>query len=170
MQAQTKPTGRSRVLTVLVVIAGIVVIGLGIWAIFALVDGGPVPADEAEVSIAFTGDGTSFVGDRDIAEGSVAVNFSNETDAPAVVYFMGYATGSDALAEELGVLEEGGSFVTSDPPTAGFFEVFGDTVEPGAHTWTLDLKAGNTYLFDVGPENFHEDGIWRMAVIEVVEP
>jgi len=134
--------------------------------------GGPVAADEAQIEITFTGDGTSFVGDREIIEGTVTVTFSNETDSVATVYVMGYETGSAALAEELKVVEEGNSVVTGDAPTAGYFEVdfeaLGDYVPPGTYTWTMDLGPDNTYLFDVGPEGFHTKGLWRMAVIEVV--
>ncbi len=61
--------------------------------------------------------------------------------------------------------------MTGAPPTAGFVEVefegSGDLVTPGGHTWTMDLQPG-TYLFDVGPEDFHTAGLWRAAVIEVV--
>jgi hypothetical protein len=170
MQAQSRPTDRPRFAKLLVAVAGIAVVGLGIWGVFALLDGGPVPAGEALVEIGFTGDATSFEGDREIIEGTVEVAFTNDTDAPAVVYFMYYETGSVALAEELAAIEEGGKLVTSDAPTEGYVEVYGDTVEPGTYTWSFDMSAGNTYLFDVGPEDFHQSGIWRMAVIEVIEP
>lgn len=85
---------------------------------------------------------------------------------------MGYETGSAALAEELEVIEEGGSVMTGAGPTAGFvevdFEALGELVDPGTHTWSMDLEPGNTYLFDVGPEGFHIKGMWRSAVIDVV--
>jgi hypothetical protein len=85
--------------------------------------GGPVPADEARVEITFTGDGASFVGDREIAEGAVTVVFSNESDSAARFAILGYETGSDALAEELEVMDEGDAVVTRDAPTDGYFEV-----------------------------------------------
>lgn len=135
-------------------------------------DGEPVSADDAQLELTFTGDGTSFVGDREIIEGTVTVTFSNETDSEAIVAVLGFETGSAALAEELELLEEGNSIVTSDAPTEGFFEVefegCCELVPPGSYTWTMDLGSGNTYLFDVGFEDFHQSGIWRMAVIEVV--
>ena len=85
---------------------------------------------------------------------------------------MGYETDSDALAEALEVLEEGGTIVTSAAPTAGYYEVefdgLGELVQPGSYSWTMELVAGNTYLLDVGPEGFHTKGIWRAAAIEVV--
>ncbi len=134
-------------------------------------DDGPVAADEARIEITYTEDGTSFVGDRKVIEGTVTVTFSNETDSVAIVAVLGYGTGSAALAEELEVLEEGNRVVTSAPPAAGFVEVdfegAGEPVTPGGHTWTMDLGPG-TYLFDVGPEDFHTAGLWRAAVIEVV--
>lgn len=171
MQAQSQPAERSRLMGVLAVVAGIAVVGLGAWGIVWWQDGGAVPADEAQIDIAFTGDGTSFVGDREIIEGTVTVTFSNETDSEGMLYVMAYETGSDALAEELEVVEEGDSVITSDAPTAGFSEVLADwPVSPGTHTYTVDVEAGNTYLFDAGPEDFHQSGLWRMAVIEVVEP
>jgi hypothetical protein len=42
----------------------------------------------------------------------------------------------------------------------------GGLVEPGTHGWVMDLKTG-TYIFDVGPEDFHDTGLWRAAVFEV---
>ena len=133
---------------------------------------GPVPADEAQLEFTFTGDGASFAGDREIAEGAVIVLFSNEADGAAIFTILGYETGSDALAEELEVMEEGGTVVTSDAPTDGYFEAefddLGEAVAPGDYSWTVDLVAGNTYLFDVGAEDFHVSGMWRPAVIEVV--
>jgi len=132
---------------------------------------GAAPADEAQIEITFTGDGTTFVGDRRIIEGNVTVRFSNESDGRTIVAVLGYETGSEALADELEVLAEGRSVVTGDLPTEGYFEVEfegqGDLV-PGSHTWTMDLGPGNTYLIDVGPEGFHTEGLWRAAVIEVL--
>ncbi len=133
---------------------------------------GPVPADEAQLELTFTGDGASFAGDREIAEGVVIVLFSNESDGAAIFTILGYETGSDALTEELEVMGEGGTVVTSDAPTAGYFEAefddLGEAVAPGDYSWTVNLVAGNTYLFDVGAEDFHVSGMWRPAVIEVV--
>lgn len=144
-------------------------VAVAIWIIND--DGGPVPADQARIEFTFTGDGTSFLGDREIIEGTVTVEFSNKTDDRAVVAVLEYQTGSAALASELEVIEEGGMVVTSDPPTAGFEWVEAEGMNdlgPGGHTWTMDLEAGNTYLIDVGPEGFHTKGLWRAAVIEVV--
>lgn len=171
MQAQSRPADRSSVTTLGAAAAVVVVIGLGIWGIFVLLGGGPVPADEARIEVAFTGDGTSFVGDREIVEGTVTVTFSNETDSDGILYVMAYETGSDALAVELEMIEVGGSLVTSDPPVAGYTEVLSDwPASPGTHSYTVDMEAGNTYLFDAGFEDYHQSGIWRMAVIEVVAP
>ena len=132
----------------------------------------PVPADEAQLEFTFAGDGASFAGDREIAEGAVIVLFSNESDGAAIFTILGYESGPDALAEELEVMEEGGTVVTSDAPTDGYFEAefedLGEAVAPGDYSWMVDLVAGNTYLFDVGAEDFHVSGMWRPAVISVV--
>jgi hypothetical protein len=130
-----------------------------------------VAADDAQIEITYTEDGTTYVGDREIIEGTATVTFSNETDGEAVVALLRYETGSAALAEELEFLEEGNRVVTGDkPPTAGFDDVdlegSGGLV-PGSHTWTVDLEPG-TYLFDLGPVDFHTTGLWRAAVFEVV--
>lgn len=171
MQAQSRSTERSRLTTLLAVVGIIAVVGLATWGVLALLDGGPVPAGEAQVDVAFTGDGTSFVGDREIVEGTVTVTFANDSGSEVMLYVMAYETDSNALAEELRMIEEGGSLVTGDAPIAGFTEVLSEwPVSPGTHSYTVDLEAGNTYLFDAGLEDYHQSGIWRMAVIEVVEP
>lgn len=175
MQAQTHPSDVSRrrpwVAPLLIGIAIVALLGIGGWALLAWLDGGPVPAEDARIDVTFTGTGTSFVGDRVITEGTATMSFTNGLDAPGMLYVMRYETGSPALAEELEFVAEGGSVVTSDAPTPGFVEVLGEwPVPPGTHTYTVDLLAGNTYLFDAGPEDFHQAGLWRMAVIEVVEP
>ena len=177
MQAESQPTDRSdpprrsAVATALLVIAAIVVLGLVGWAIVALVAGGPVPAAEAQIEISFLGDGTSFVGDSEIEAGTATVTFTNDTDGEGMFFVMRYETGSEALAEELAAIGEGGTVVTSNAPVTGYVEALSDwPVMPGTHTYELDLQAGNTYLFDAGYEDFKITGIWRMAVIEVVEP
>ena len=166
---QVAQRSRGRRATV-VVVAIIVTVGVAALA-WIMTSAGPVPAEEAQIEITFSGDGTSFVGDREIIEGTATVTFSNETDGRAILVVLGYETGSAALAEELGVMAEGSSVVTSNAPTAGFseieFEGQNDLV-PGSHSWTMDLEPGNTYLVDVGPEGFHTKGIWRAAIIEVV--
>lgn len=134
--------------------------------------GEPVPADEAQIEFTFVGDGATFVGDREIVEGTVTVLFSNESDGAARPTFLGYETGSNALAEELEVMDEGGTVVTRDAPTDGYYEVefdgLGEAVAPGSYSWGMELVAGYTYLIDVGAEDFHVSGMWRPAVIEVV--
>lgn len=134
--------------------------------------GAPVPAEAAQIEITFTGDQADFVGDREIVDGTVTVTFLNESDDLAIFTVLGYETGSAALADELEVVAEGASVITGDAPTEGYVEVefegFGDRVPPGSHTWKMDLEPGYTYLFDVGPKDFHVSGLWRAAVIEVV--
>lgn len=131
----------------------------------------PVSADEPLIDITFTDSGTTYVGDREIIEGTATITFSNETDNVTVAALLRYETGSAALAEELASLEEGNHAVPGDePPTAGFemINLEGSSVlAPGSHTWTVDLELG-TYLFDVGPLDFHTTGLWRAAVLEVV--
>ncbi len=152
------------------VVAIIVLVGVAVVAWIMSDDEGPVPADEARIEMTYTDDGTSFVGDDKIIEGTVIVTFSNETDGVAIMAVFGYETGSAALAEELKFLEEGDRGVPIGLPAAGYFEIDftgqGDLV-PGSHTLTMDLGPG-TYIFDVGPQDFHTTGLWRAAVIEVV--
>jgi hypothetical protein len=152
------------------VVAIIVVAGVAVIAWLLTDEEGPVAADEARIEMTYSGDGTSYVGDHEIIEGTVTVTFSNETTSPPILAVFGYETGSEALAEELEFLEEGDRGVPSGTlPVAGFFDVDFDAGElaPGSHTWTMDLGPG-TYLFDVGPEDFMTTGLWRIAVIEVV--
>jgi len=150
---------RMRVIPLLV--AGLLVASCG---------GGPVAADEAQVEMTFTGDGTSYVGDRQIIEGTVTVMFSNESNDPLMLDVFGYETGSEGLAEELAFLEEGNRGVPSGLPATGFYGVdydYPDELEPGSHTWTMDLAPG-TYVFDASAGAAFVDGLWRVAVIEVV--
>jgi hypothetical protein len=152
------------------VIAIIVIVGVAVLAWIMTNDEGPVAADEAQIEMTYTDDGTSFVGDHKITEGTVTVTFSNETTTTPEFVVFGYETGSEALAEELEFLEEGDRGVPSGTlPAAGFFDVDFDPGElvPGSHTWTMELRPG-TYIFDVGPEDFMTTGLWRIAVIEVV--
>lgn len=134
------------------------------------VDDGPVKAEEAQIEMTYTGDEVSFVGDHEIIEGTVTVNFSNESTTTPILAVFGYETGSEALAQELEFLAEGERGVPNgDLPVTGFFEVdfdLGDGPVPGSHTWTIDLAPG-TYIFDVGPGDV-TTGFWRIAVIEVV--
>lgn len=139
-----------------------VVLLLVVGLIVASCGGGSVAPDEAQIEMTFTGDGTSYVGDREIIEGTVTVTFSNESNDPLIMDVFGYETGSEGLAEELTFLEEGRRGVPSGPlPATGFFALdfdYPDELEPGSHTWTMDLVPG-TYIFDA----------WTgAAVIEVV--
>ena len=132
---------------------------------------GSVAADQAQIEMTYTGEGTSYVGDREITQGGPAtVTFSNETTEKVYVDVLRYETGSDELAEELALVEEGNSVVPSGPPGAGYVRAWSGGLgglEPGSHTWTMDLEPG-TYVFDAGPEDFMTTGLWRLAVIEVV--
>ena len=129
-----------------------------------------VTEGEAQVAITYTGSGTTYVGGDEFIEGTVTIRLSNETDSEAIVVLLRYETGSAALAEELEVVEEGSRLVTGELPTAGYDEVDlegSGALLPGSHTWAVDLQPG-TYLFDVGPLDFHTTGLWRAAVFEVV--
>ena len=129
-----------------------------------------VAAGEAQIDITYGDTGTTYVGDREIGEGTATITFANETAVEAIVILMRYETGSAALAEELEVVEEGGVLVTPEPPTAGYDEIDlegSGSLMPGSYNWTVDLKPG-TYLFDVGPLDFHTTGLWRAVVFEVV--
>lgn len=154
---------RSR-LMLLTVLVGLVAASCG---------SGPVAADEAQIEMTYTDDGTSYEGDREIVEGTVTVTFVNESDAPVTWSIWGYETGSEPLAEEMAFLAEGENGVPPAPmPVAGFYVIdlgFPDDIgEPGSQTSTLDLVPG-TWIFDVGPEDFRTTGLWRAAVIEVVD-
>jgi hypothetical protein len=142
-----------------------------VMAMAASCGGGSVAADEAQIEMTYTGEGTSYVGDREIIEGGPAtVTFSNDTTGLVLVDVLRYETGSDELAQELALVEEGNSVVPSGPPGAGYVRAWSGGLgglEPGNHTWTMDLEPG-TYLFDAGPEDFMTTGMWRVAVIEVV--
>ena len=129
----------------------------------------PVPADEAQIEMTFTADGTSYVGDHEIVEGIATITFSNETAGPVTLMAFGYETGSAALADELEFLAEGESGVPSGvDPAEGFFDPnIGGDFEPGEHTLTADLRPG-TYIFDASTGDVMTTGVWRIAVFEVV--
>jgi hypothetical protein len=129
-----KAAPRSRRSATLVAVA-VIAVGAGIAVVAWLMtsDGGPVAADEAQIEMVFTGDGTSHVGDHEIVEGMATITFSNETTGPVTVMAFGYETGSAALAEELELLEEGESGMpTGVDPAEGFFDPsIGGDFEPG---------------------------------------
>ena len=127
-------------------------------------------ADEAKIEITYTDDGTAYVGDRMIVEGTATVRFSNETASEAVVILFWYEPGSAGVAEELEYLLEGDHGVPIGDPAEGWVEVElegSGGAAPGSHAWTVDLVPG-TYFFDVGPLDFHTTGLWRAVVFEVV--
>lgn len=94
-----------------------------------------MPADEAHIEFTFVGDGASFVGDREIVEGTVTALFSNESDGAARVAVLGYETGSDALAEELEIMEEAAlSSRATRPPT--------DTSKSSSTAWVKRSRLG----------------------------
>lgn len=143
-----------------------------VMATTASCGGGPVAAEEAQIEMTYTGEGTSYVGDREIIEGGpVTVTFSNDTTEKVYVDVLRYETGSDGLAYELAWLQEGNNVVPSSPmPIEGYTRAWSgglSGLEPGSHTWTMDLEPG-TYLFDAGPADYMTTGFWRVAVIEVV--
>lgn len=154
-----------------VVVAIIAVVGVAVVARITTEDEAPVAADEAQIEITYGDDGTTFVGDSEVIEGTVTVRFSNETDGTAIMAIFGYETGSASLAEELEFLPEEGDWgVPIGAPARGYrdIEFEGDTdLVPGSHTWTLELEPG-TYLFDVGAEDYRTTGLWRAAIIEIV--
>lgn len=139
---------------------------------------GPVAAADAQIEIGYTDEGVWYIGDRQIVEGSAAFSFRNESDDGAVPVLLWYESGSTALAEVLEVVEEGERVIVGRrPPPEPYVEIeldeqlqwdsAGGLVVPGSYTWTQVLEPG-TYIFDVGPEDFHQTGFWRAAVIEVV--
>lgn len=166
---ETRPvTARSRGPRLLVgVVATVVLVGAVVaW----LMANGPVAADQAQIEITYSDDGTSYTGHREIVEGTATIEFSNDTDSNVTVGFYRYDTGSTALAGELEFLEEGARGVPAGLPVEGYSEIGlegSDALAPGSHTWTVDLQPGS-YIFDVGPPDFHTTGLWRAVVFEVV--
>ena len=104
---QVNPRSRQGRPALTAVVAIIVLVGVAVVAWVIRDDEGPVAADEAQIEITYTDDGTSFVGDHEIIEGTVTVAFSNETDSVAIVAMFGYEFDYAGLAEELKFLEEG---------------------------------------------------------------
>lgn len=155
--------------TVVAIVAVVVVAGIAAVAWLMTSDDGPVAANEAQIEMAFTADGTSYVGDHEIVEGTATITFSNETTGPVTLMAFGYETGSAALAEELEFLEEGENGVPSGvDPAEGFFDPnIGGDYEPGEHTFTAELQPG-TYIFDAATGPVMTSGVYRVAVIEVV--
>ncbi len=155
--------------TVLAIVAVIVVAGIAVGVWLMVSDEGPVAADEAQMEMAFTGDGTSYVGDHEIVEGTATITFSNETSGSVTFMAFGYETGSAALAEELEFLEEGENGVPSGvDPAEGFFDPnVGGELAPGEHELTAELQPG-TYIFDAAAGDVMTNGVYRVAVIEVV--
>lgn len=138
---------------------------------------GPVAAADAHIEIGYTGEGTSYEGDRQIIEGVATFTFTNDSDGRAAVGFFWYEPGSTSLVVEMESLEAGERAVLEGPPAEPYVEIELDEplrqeasdglVEPGSYTWTQRLEPG-TYIFDVGNEDFHVTGLWRAAVLEVV--
>ena len=145
--------------------AVLIVIGAGvIWAVAT--DGGPVAAGDARIEVTFTGDGTSYLGDRVIIEGTVELTYINEAPTPAWLALHRYDTGSDALAGELGFLLEGENARPGDKAPGSDFQLL-EVYEQGRHAVTIALLPG-TYLIDVGPDWDEPTHVYRGAVIEVV--
>ena len=128
---------------------------------------GQCPPTRPSIEITYTDDGTSFVGDREIIEGTVTVTFSNETDSAAVVAFFGYDTGSAALAEEMEFLAEGDRACRlGHPPRASKSTSKARmSLRPGA-TPGRDLDPAPTCSMWVPRTS--TAGLWRAAVIDVV--
>lgn len=165
----TARTNRRRGIVAVVAVA--VVAGVAVAGWIMTRDEGPVAAGDATIEITWTDEGTTYAGDHEIREGTVTVEFSNQTDHKATMAILAYETGSRWLATELDFLPEEGDWgVPVGAPAIGYrdieFDGAGDLV-PGSHTWTMDLQPG-TYLFDVGAEDYRFTGLWRAAIIEVV--
>lgn len=150
-------------------IAIILVVGAAVVVWIATSGQGPVAASDAQLEMTLTDEGSAFVGDHEIVEGTATITFTNETAGPVTFMAFGYETGSVALAEELGFLEEGDYGVPIGvDPAEGFFDPdIGGEFEPGEHTLTADLQPG-TYIFDASTGDVMTAGLWRVAVIEVV--
>jgi ketosteroid isomerase-like protein len=124
-----------------------------------------VPAAEARIEVSFTGDGTSYVGDRNILEGSANLTFHNDSADDASLAVLRFDTDSEELAEELAFIPEGSSEMPGDRMPASF--EFLEEYPPGSHSATIELRTG-AYLVDVaatGPAD--STVVWRAAMIEV---
>jgi hypothetical protein len=165
--SQTKyMTARPRWLRAVAAFAAVlIVIGAGVtWAVAT--DGGPVAAGDARIEVTFTGDGTSYLGDRVIIEGTIELTYINEATTPAWLALHRYDTGSDALAAELDFLQEGENARPGDKAPGSDFQLL-EVYEQGRHAVTIALLPG-TYLIDAGPDWDEPTHVYRVAVIEVV--
>jgi hypothetical protein len=153
---------------VVTVAAAVVIVGAaaGIW--FMLYDSGPVAAADARIEMTFSGDGTSYSGDRKIVEGTARFTLFNESTERLALLAHRYDPGSTDLAADPGEVQEGIRFLPGahEVPESAI-ELLEFEISPGSRTWTLDLRPG-IYLFDVGYGNYQATGVWRAAVIEVV--
>jgi hypothetical protein len=143
--------------------ATLVVVGAVVVAWVLAAGGGPVAAGDAQIEVTFTGDGTSYDGDREIVEGDADITFVNDSDFLAWFVILRFDTGSAELAAELDLLTEGGS-VFSDTALP-FDPEFNQTFAVGTHSVEFTLEPG-TYIFDTGMEFVAH--VNRAAVIEVV--
>lgn len=148
----------------------LVVIGAGVVAWVIVDDGGPVAAGDARIEVTFTGDSTSYIGHREIVQGTATLTLINEWDEPAWFVVQRFDTGSAELDRNLALAPEGGDFVTSEGPPGAvrMTEVLPAASGASPATPSLNLQPG-TYLIDAG----HAEGedathVYRAAVIEVV--
>lgn len=127
---------------------------------------GPVAAANAQVEVTFTGDATSYLGDREIIEGTVELKYVNSATTPAWLALHRYETGSDALAVELDFLLEGENGLPGERAPSADFQLL-EWFAQGSHAVSVPLLPG-TYLVDVGPDWDGPTHVYRAVVIEVV--
>lgn len=151
--------------------ATVVVIGAAavMWAIGT--DDGPVAAGDARIEVTFTGDGTSYVGHREIFEGITELTLINQGETTASFVVQRFDTGSVELAENLALAAEGGDFLTEDlpPGMVDIYEVLPAASGASPATPSILLEPG-TYILDAGLGSDEIDGthVYRAAVITVV--
>ena len=121
-------------------------------------DGGPVAAGDARIELTFTGDGTSYDGHREIIEGRAEVTFINKTNRPVWLVIQRYDAGSAELADELSLVQEGGSIPLPDGPLPDAVEL-NRIMRSGANRVEIALKPG-TYIIDAGIVDAGSDRLW----------
>jgi hypothetical protein len=162
-----KPPSRARgrsLWIVAVIVAVVAGAAFGIWAITR--DGGPVAAEDAQIEVTFTGDGTSYSGDREIVEGTARITLINESTELLEFGVVRIDPGSQELPADLAELLEPTFFVDWD--AAEVLAVWED-IPTGSETWTLELRPG-IYLLELSysSESAQTSRTYRAGVIEVV--
>jgi hypothetical protein len=158
---QVTPRPRGPKAFVALAVAIVVAVGavIAIWAITN--DDGPVAAEDARLELTFTGDGASYVGDREITEGLAEVVLINDATQPIWFVVQYFEPGSAALEPELALGTD--FFTTGSPP--GETPIF-EQHDPGRTTRSIMLEPG-TYLITAADASGDSTHVWQPGVVEV---